>query len=61
MLKEEYVMNIETGEILTVSAAIRDFYKTHGALEPWTALWKFTGEEADSYLAAPNFAATVRI
>lgn len=61
MLKEEYYMNRETGEILTATAAIHDFYKTHGALDRWTDLWIFTGDYAETTITAPNFINVINV
>ena len=62
MLHDEYFMNKETGELMPSGEAIRDFYKTHGALEPWTALWEPTGLEVeDKYIDAPDFSRAVKV
>lgn len=60
-MKDEYAMNIFTGELLPCTQAIKEFYKTHGALEAWTEEWKPTGQEADSFLSAPDFAGAVSV
>lgn len=40
---DEYAMNRETGELKPCTQVIREFYKTHGALEAWTDEWEPTG------------------
>ena len=54
-MKDVYFVNKLTGEMLPSSEAIRDFYKTHGALESWTDEWTETNEETGEYLSMPNF------
>ena len=55
MLRDELWMNKETGEILPATLAIKDYYKTHGALERWTDLWENTGDYADTFISFPDF------
>ena len=61
MLHDEYFMNKITGELMTGTAAIKEFYKTHGALERWADEWMPTGMEADEILDAPNFTGAVNV
>lgn len=59
---DEYFMNKMTGELLPSGDAIHEFYKTHGALEPWTDEWEPTGlEVSGSFLAAPDFSGALNI
>jgi len=54
-------MNIETGEILTGTQAIQQYYgiEKHGCLDAWTDEWKPTGEQASNLLDVPNFAQVI--
>lgn len=52
---DELYVSKETGEVLPATHAIREFYKTHGALEAWTDEWEPTGEMSDVLLEAPDF------
>ena len=59
---DEIVISKETGEALTATQAIHEFYKTHGIMEAWTDEYELTGESAtpdifgkDAYLAMPDF------
>lgn len=54
-MKDLYFMNKETGELLPATLAIRDFYKTHKALDAWTDLWQETNIEAENDLDFPDF------
>lgn len=56
-MKSEYFMNRVTGELLEDTLAIKEFYRTHGALESWLDEWQPTGEYSDMDLEAPNFSA----
>lgn len=61
MVHDEYFMNIETGEILTGTQAIQQYYgiEKHGCLDAWTDEWKPTGEQASNLLDVPNFAQVI--
>lgn len=63
MLYQEEFINVDTGEVLSASAAIRQFYteEKHGALENWRDVWKKTGRYTSDIVDAPNFAAAVNI
>lgn len=61
MLFDELFMNVETGEVLPGTAAIREFYRSHGALEAWTDIWVPTGEMSEEILTAPDFASAIRV
>lgn len=55
-MKDIYLMNKETGEILPSAQAIHEYYKTHGALEAWTDEWQETNLAVEgSTIPAPDF------
>ena len=41
-MKDVYVVNKLTGELLPAQTAIREFYRDHGILESWTDLYEET-------------------
>ena len=56
MLQDVYFMNKETGELKPSGEAIREFYKTHGALDRWTDEWQETALPVDgAYIEPPDF------
>lgn len=54
-MKDELVMDRETGELIPATVAISIFYKTHKALEAWTDAYQPTGMEAENEISAPDF------
>ena len=57
MLYHNYLMNKETGEILTYSQACKEFYKTpRGYLESVFDEWEETDLQSNEIVDAPNFA-----
>ena len=54
-MKDELVMDNETGELIPATRAISIFYKTHKALESWTDAYTPTGLEATEELPPPDF------
>ena len=61
-MKDVYAMSLETGELVPVTKVIREFYKTHNALDAWTDLWEPTSIPVeDSDLAAPDFLGALNI
>lgn len=55
MIKDELVMDNETGELIPATEAIRLFYQTHGIKEAWTDAYTPTGMDADNELPPPDF------
>ena len=61
MINDTYAMNINTGEILPCTVAIREYYKTHGYMDAWTTEWQDTGLPVDDiYIDLPDFTAAVK-
>ena len=55
-MKDIYVMNKETGEIIPAQQAISEYYKTHGIFDAWTDEWEETDLEVEnSTVEIPNF------
>lgn len=55
-MRDVYLMNKETGELIPAQIVIRDFYKTHGFLDSWADEWIETDIEVEnSFLPVPNF------
>ena len=54
-MNDIYFENKETGELLPSGEAIREFYKTHKALDDWQTEWKETNISTGTIMAAPNF------
>lgn len=57
-MHDELVIDKATGEILTATEAIHIFYgvKKHSALDSWLDDYELTGEEAKTFIPAPDFA-----
>lgn len=61
-MQDVYFMNKETGELVPGLDVIREFYKTHGALDSWCDEWQETDIKVEnSFFDAPNFSACVNI
>lgn len=60
MIKEELFINKRTGEIVTGSCAIREFYKTHNCMESWTDEYLPIGSYSDEELSPPDFTKVMR-
>lgn len=60
MIKEELFRNKRTGEIVTGSHAIKEFYKTHNGMESWTDEYLPTGSYSDEDLSPPDFTKVMR-
>ena len=55
-MRDVYLMNKETGELIPAQIVIRDFYKTHGFWDSWTDEWIETDIEVEnSFLPVPDF------
>lgn len=55
-MKDIYLMKKSTGEIEPATKVIRDFYKTHDALDAWTDEWIETDLEVeDIKIDLPDF------
>lgn len=56
-MKDSIVMNVITGEVMTATEAIRQYYSVdkHDILDAWTDEWTDTGLEADTELLFPDF------
>ena len=62
-MRDEYVMDRETGELIPATEAIRIFYtvERHDIRDAWTDKYTPTGLDVPgSRLEAPNFAGAVR-
>lgn len=60
-MKEIYLMDKETGELIPASDAIKSFYKTHGALDDWTKYYEETSLYVEgSTIDLPSFAFCTR-
>ena len=62
-MKDIYLMNKETGEIMPSKDVFRDFYKTHGIYNSVFDEWTDTGIEVEGsdFIEFPNFANAIRI
>lgn len=56
-MKDELVMNKETGEVIPATEAIHIFYtvEKHNALDSWLDDYELTGRDADTDLPMPDF------
>lgn len=56
-MKDELVMNKETGELIPATDAIYIFYtvEKHKALESWLDNYELTGMKADKEISKPDF------
>ena len=56
-MKDVYLENRETGEIVPSEQVFKDFYKTHGIMDSVFDYWIETDIEVeDSYISPLNFA-----
>lgn len=61
-MRDIYLMNKETGEIVPSNEVFREFYKTHGIYDSVFDEWTETGIEVeDSDLELPDFAKVLAI
>lgn len=62
-MKDVYLMNKETGELVESEKVFKEFYKTHGIKESVFTEWEETNIEADNEIGAPmqSFIEAVRI
>lgn len=60
-MKDELVMNKNTGEVIPATEAIHIFYtvEKHNALESWLDDYELTGLDADNEIELPNFTTTI--
>lgn len=58
---DELWYNNETGEVVTATQAIRDFYKENDWFLSWTDFYTFTGQYSDTTIDAPDFTKNVII
>lgn len=56
---DELWYNNETGEVVTATQAIRDFYKENDWFLSWTDYYTFTGQYSITMIDAPDFTKTV--
>lgn len=56
---DELWENNETGEVITATQAISDFYAVNAWDARWTDFYTFTGLYSDTTLDAPNFETAV--
>lgn len=56
-----YLMNRETGELLPSSQAIREFYKTHNAMDNWYDEWIETDIPTGEYMSMPCFTSVLAV
>ena len=54
-MKDVYLMDNDTGELIPAEEAIRSFYKDHGIMEAWTDYYTETGIETETEISAPDF------
>ena len=61
-MRDIYLMNRETGEIVPSVEVFHEFYKTHGIFDSVFDYWAETDLEVeDSFLPFPDFSATVKL
>lgn len=62
-MKDVYLKNKATGEMVPSEKAIRDYYKTHkSGLDAWTDEWEETNITVEgSHIAAPDFTNCIRV
>ena len=60
-MKDELVMNKNTGELIPATKAIYLFYtvEKHKALESWLDDYEPTGIDADNEITAPDFTQSI--
>lgn len=58
---DELWENNETGEVITATQAISEFYKVNTWDARWTNYYTFTGLYSDTTLNVPNFRNTVEL
>jgi len=56
---DELWYNNETGEVVTATQAISDFYKENDWFLNWTDHYTFTGQYSVTTIDAPDFTKTV--
>ena len=60
-MKDIYLMDKTTGELIPAMKAIGDFYKTHAYNERWIDYFEETNIEVEnSFINKPNFANCIR-
>ena len=60
-MKDVYLMNKETGEIVPSKQVFKDFYKTHGVFDSVFDEWIETNMEVeDSYMEFPDFTQAIK-
>lgn len=61
-MKDVYLMNKETGELIPSKTVFKEFYKTHGIFDSVFDEWEETEIEVeDSYLEFPDFSKAVNV
>ena len=60
-MKDVYLQNNETGELLPSSTVIQEFYKNHDVLEDWHTEWSETGIETKDDIDAPDFSKVLNL
>lgn len=54
-MRDIYVMNRKTGELIPSEKAIKEFYKTHGIMDDWTDEYQETKMETSNEMRKPDF------
>lgn len=61
-MKDVYLMNKETGELVPSDIVFKEFYKTHGIYDSVFDEWIETNIEVeDSYVEFPDFSKAINI
>ena len=62
MLKDIYLMNKSTGELVPSQQVFKEFYKTHNIFDSVFDEWQETNLIVDdSYISMPNFTKTIKL
>lgn len=61
-MKDVYLMNKETGELVPSDIVFKEFYKTHGIKDSVFDEWEETDIEVeDSYVKFPDFTKVINV
>ncbi len=63
-MRDEYFINILTGEILPGEKAIHQYYTVdkHGIFDNWLDEWQPTGQECENdFITPPDFTRAIKI
>lgn len=62
MLKDVYLMNKATGEIVQSTKVFKEFYKTHGIFDSVFDEWQETNIKVEnSYISPPDFTKVIKL